>query len=163
MDRDACFPVHGACSLRILTSSLQPSQTFAGQIYCQTLHMTIRQIHRIGSFRASTCDQTRPLQYISRCECLTIGPSQFFVARLQVVPSLIRIDLRQFEGWQGCKFDAEIYHFLKVDANAATKLRDDYSLQTPCTYTQAPHSSMRQPTVLKATLRLSSRMSFVVH
>jgi hypothetical protein len=38
----------------------------------------------------------------------------------------------------------KIYHFFDFDANAATKLSDDCSLQTP---TQAPQSPMRPSTL----------------
>ena len=60
------------------------------------------------------------------------------------------------------QLNEEMYHFLKVNANAATKLRGICSLQTPCKHTRAPHPSTRPTVISKAMLCTWARPPVIV-
>ena len=91
-----------------------------------------------------------------------VGPSRLLVARLQIDSSLIWIHVRQVQRRQGWSLRETIYHFFENGANAATKIRDDCSLQAPCAHTtQAPHLSTIAG--LEVTLRVKSHSNNRIH
>lgn len=145
------FPVHGACSRRILRSSLQSLTTSRRQTTERIL--SLREATPLDAARVVMYDQRQPIQWKCAYQCRTIAAARRTAAD-RSKPHLDRPAVAA-----RLEFDRDDLSLLEIRANAATEIRDDCSLQLPCTQTtQAP----RLPTIKVSNVTLHTNSQYQI-